>query len=328
MHECAALLSPSVEKDTERMSRRTAPGEGERYATRGYVGQYRTSAALILQYLRAGTLAWIRVADPQAGRVDDLQIGTESRVDSYQVKWSEDAHPLTFRKLTRGEADGTPSLIGQLADGWQRVCNAHVGARVVVHLVTNDIASTSDHIPGSQGGSFAAFLREAWYPARETARGSAPSIPDRWHAAWDCVYVASGLSLDDFHAFIHDCDIDMGFAIQELQTPPSAEREFAAADLDHFRHALQDAVADPRNVVELTTKQLLARLGWGDRMEFRTRHEFPVDEVLYAPIEETQRYLDTAIRDQTQGYIAVLGSPGSGKSTLLTQVLRLRARRA
>lgn len=76
------------------MPPRTAPGEGERNAARGYVAQYRAAASLILPHLRSGTLAWIRIADSQAGRADDPQIGTESRVDTYQVDWSEDAHTL------------------------------------------------------------------------------------------------------------------------------------------------------------------------------------------------------------------------------------------
>ncbi len=92
----------------------------------GYRGQYRVAASLILRSLRDNTLQWIRVADPEAGRVDDFQIGSRSRVDAYQVKWSEYPGSFTFRDLTRS-SDQELSLIGQLADGWKRLRKTHSG---------------------------------------------------------------------------------------------------------------------------------------------------------------------------------------------------------
>ena len=64
------------------------PAEGERNAIVGYDGQYRVSASLILEGLLNAQLDWVRIADPEAGQVDDLQIGSQGRVDAYQVKWS------------------------------------------------------------------------------------------------------------------------------------------------------------------------------------------------------------------------------------------------
>ena len=49
------------------------PAEGERRAATGYRHQYLVGAALILNQLNTRQLEWIRVADPEAGRVDDLQ---------------------------------------------------------------------------------------------------------------------------------------------------------------------------------------------------------------------------------------------------------------
>ncbi len=66
----------------------TKPGEGERRAVGGYRPQYLVSASLILEALEQGDLEWIRVADPSAGRVDDMQIATTGRIDAYQVKWA------------------------------------------------------------------------------------------------------------------------------------------------------------------------------------------------------------------------------------------------
>ena len=80
--------------------RETAPAEGERRAIGGYYPQYRISASLILRSLRDGSLQWIRIADPEAGRIDDFQIGRQSRVDAFQMKWSRYPANFTFNDLT------------------------------------------------------------------------------------------------------------------------------------------------------------------------------------------------------------------------------------
>ena len=98
-----------------------SPAEGERRAIGGYYPQYHVAAALILRALREESLESIRIADPEAGRVDDIQIVSRGRLDAFQVKWSRYGHPaVTFRELTNAD-DSTPSLIAQLADGWTRL---------------------------------------------------------------------------------------------------------------------------------------------------------------------------------------------------------------
>jgi len=70
------------------------PAMGERRAIGGYHPQYRVAAGLIIRALRNGALEWIRVADPEAGRVDDLQIGARDVLDAFQVaaiSWSSPA---------------------------------------------------------------------------------------------------------------------------------------------------------------------------------------------------------------------------------------------
>ena len=82
-----------------------APAEGERRAVSGYHHQYRTSACMILRKLRSGRLRWIRLADPKAGRVDDLQIGSAGQIDAYQVKSSQYPGSFTFNNLTTSQTD-------------------------------------------------------------------------------------------------------------------------------------------------------------------------------------------------------------------------------
>jgi len=157
------------EDDIMVRSHSVAPAEGERRAITGYYPQYLISASVIIQNLREENLQWIRVADPEAGRVDDLQIGTQSRVDAFQVKWSQYGGNFTFNDLVA--SSNIPSLIAQLADGWRRLRKIHSDCRVVVHLVTNEIPSVSVSQKMPVGDlppippHFAAFIEQAWKPA-------------------------------------------------------------------------------------------------------------------------------------------------------------------
>jgi hypothetical protein len=90
-------MSPNTEGPSEKTR---APASGERQAIGGYYPQYRIAAFLTLRALREENLEWIRVADPEAGRVDDFQIGRRGRVDAFQMKWKRYGGPVTFRELT------------------------------------------------------------------------------------------------------------------------------------------------------------------------------------------------------------------------------------
>ena len=207
--DCGGIALPTV-----------APGEGERRAIGGYYTQYLTSASLILRELRGGDLQWIRIADPKAGRVDDLLIGSPGRVDAYQVKSARYARSFTFRDLTVPQS-GAPSLIRQLAQGWLILKQRYGQSRVVVHLVTNQIASSGNATlpigdPPPAPNHFAAFVRQAWEPAHGTSPDAALNIPLEWQTTWNEVRSASGLSPADFEKFIWDCSLEFGFDARVL----------------------------------------------------------------------------------------------------------------
>jgi len=65
------------------------PGDGERTAMLGYVPQYEIASQIIYDALLDGNLEWFKVADPEIGNVDDIQIATNGCLDAYQVKWAE-----------------------------------------------------------------------------------------------------------------------------------------------------------------------------------------------------------------------------------------------
>lgn len=311
-----------------------APADGERRALGGYHPQYRIAAGMILRGLRDGGLEWVRLADPEAGRLDDVQIGTLGRVDAYQVKWSRDATSFTFNRLITPPDATTPALIAQLADGWQRIQAAHSGRHVIVHLTTNDYPSTHDRVDGSgaTGGPthFAAFLAECWKPVASGADGPIPAVPTRWRASWDKLVTASGLDDATFRTFARDCRLEFRTVrpdeagLAPGSNSASASREALAwrEDFNVLTLALYDLVTGQAQDVEFSRGQLLQVLGWGDRVEFRSRHEFPEPEIPYQAITGTVQDLAEALSAHSSGYLILLGTPGSGKSTLLTQTLR------
>lgn len=82
------------------MESHMSPADGERRAMVGYVPQYAVAAELIYDSLLYGTFEWLKIADPEAGRVDDIQIASPGRIDAYQVKWGETIQNISFRDLT------------------------------------------------------------------------------------------------------------------------------------------------------------------------------------------------------------------------------------
>ena len=304
------------------------PGDGERRAISGYYGQYNVAANVILNSLQDDGLEWVRLADPLAGRVDDLQIGCQGRVDAYQVKWSQYPGAFTFRDLTTGN-DNTPNLMAQLAQGWSGLKERHNLSRVVVHLVTNEYPSNSPQATMPKGtppptpSHFAAFISQVWIPYRQSTTETPFAVPEQWQPTWNALREASGLGEVEFQAFVNDCHLEFGHRLPfNADALTTTDQELFLRDIEQIVYSLFRTVADPARPIELTRLQLLTQLGWAQRFELVHSHQFPVDETSYQPIEETVHELIEAVNQLSGGYIAVVGTPGSGKSTLLTKTLR------
>lgn len=303
------------------------PAEGERAAICGYNSQYRISASLILRTLQERNLEWIRIADLNGGRLDDFQIGSNYRVDAYQMKWSEYPDNFTLNDLT-SSSEEKPNLIQQLAEGWKELSKRHPDCRIIVHLITNKIpsASTSQKMPAEDPAPakkhFAGFIEQCWKPVQKIPIDSDWEFIPEWRNTWNEIREASRLSENDFKTFVRSCKLEFRYDLPKIDTPTTREQTIVKQDLDDLTLALFDMVADPEYIIELTRRELLRRLGWKSRLEYSNPHEFPIDENLYQPIEETVEEISSAIKKLPGGYIAVLGSPGSGKSTTLTKTLR------
>lgn len=283
----------------------TTPASGERRSAGGLRPQYAVAAAAALEALRGGDLVEVRVTDPEAGATDDAIIVREHRVDAYQVKWARYPGTITLLGLT-SDKDG-PSLIAQLADGWQRLRVSHPTRRVVVHLLTNDVPSSSKKIADDPTpGHLAAFLAEAWEPAR--VEGTL-NFDGPWAEPWAILKDASGLDEKEFASFVDDCALDVASPV-----PPEDADHQALATL------LFQTAAAVRYEVGISRRDLLSRLGWTRRFAPLNRHEFDVPR-FYRPIERTADAVRRRLADLPGGYLAIVGPPGSGKSTLLTRTL-------
>jgi hypothetical protein len=213
------------------------PAEGERRAIAGYGGQYRLSAMLVYRALQDKTLQWLRVADPDAKRVDDLQIGSHLRVDAFQVKWSQYPGNFSFNDLIT-EADGKPCLVAQLAEGWSHLGQTYPNHRIVVHLITNERPSVADSPPVAQPPPtphhFSAFLEQFWKPMRRDVLNSAFSPNTAWRPAWERLQQASRLSPESFQLFVQDCEVEFDYRPYpgELETTTSRDRQTTITDLE------------------------------------------------------------------------------------------------
>ena len=296
---------------------------GEQQALRGYRWQYDHIAALLYDALYEQDFVSLRLADPSAGRVDDLVLERLGRTDAYQFKSTDNKGYVTFKQITQDQrtrsGSTAPSLAKSLGDGWtslqSRTGDAHV------HLVMQQLASVHDHLgtPGSPGGPpkdhFSSFLKEVLEPLR-LGNLTRNEIPVGWQPALSRLREASGVALEEFDVFLQHLHLDLnaGTGVPQAQ---SVRR----SDILALSGALSQRVSEASGVVELDETGVLRLMGWMDRTRLRSRHEFPVDLATYAPLAEAIDQLNRTVAENDSGYVGVIGPPGAGKSTLLSQAL-------
>src|SRR5258708_3325596 len=208
----------------------TRPGDGERRAMGGYPPQYLVASSLILTHLRDGCLQKIRLADPDAGRVDDFQIESLARIDAYQMKWEGYPGAFSFRDLL--------AIFPDLAEGWKALRGRYPSHRIVVHLVTNRYPSVNDTLPAGtttpQPPHFAAFLEQAWFPSRNTSAGPAKRIPPSWRPAWEALQNASLLSPAEFADFVQDCELELSYRLPSMHVQQERDGLHVREQLEHL----------------------------------------------------------------------------------------------
>ncbi|MBE0362146.1 hypothetical protein PULV_a3951 [Pseudoalteromonas ulvae UL12] len=151
----------------------TNSGDGERTAMLGYVPQYEIAAGLIYEALLSGSLEWFRVADPDAGSLDDILIATTGKLDAYQVKWAEYVGQISYADFIRDtptkQGGEKLSLFRQLTEGWNHLSDNYKERTVKVHLLHKLVPSPNpkaeiplgDKVP--KHAHFQSFLKECWF---------------------------------------------------------------------------------------------------------------------------------------------------------------------
>lgn len=114
----------------------TLSAAGERAAMGGYMPQFSEFANFAYRELVADKLDWIRIADPDAKKRDDIQYATATLVHAYQVKWTIAEDVISF-------IDFRNLLLG-LALSWKNLRAKYQPQhkQVIGHLLTNKVLHT------------------------------------------------------------------------------------------------------------------------------------------------------------------------------------------
>ncbi|MXX27150.1 MAG: ATP-binding protein, partial [Caldilineaceae bacterium SB0668_bin_21] len=296
---------------------------GEQHALRGYRWQYDHIAALVYDALYEQDFVSLRLADPSAGRVDDLVLERLDRIDAYQFKSAESDGYVTFNQLVRNQRThggaAAPSIVRSLGDGWKSLTNRAGNAHV--HLMMQQLASVRDQL-GTRGSPdrppkdhFYSFLKEVLEPLR-IGNLTCDEVPAGWQPALSRLREASGVAPEEFEVFLRHLHFDLNAGTGVPQAASVRKSDILA-----LSGALSRLVSQASGVVELDETGVLTLMGWMDRTRLRSRHEFPVDLATYAPLVEAIDQLNRAVAENDSGYVGVIGPPGAGKSTLLSQAL-------
>lgn len=315
------------------MVKSTNSGDGERTAMLGYVPQYEIAANLIYEALLDGSLEWFRVADPDAGSLDDILIATTSKLDAYQVKWSEYTETISYsdfvRDSTTKSGDEKLSLFRQLTEGWTNLSEKYRERQVKVHLLNKRIPSSNIRasIPvGSHSPKhphFQAFLKECWLD-RSWCELGLDNASQCWENTLLDLKQRSRFSNEQFLKFVLSCELEFNYKRPSEVSLANLRQTRKQDDISKIYNLLTKMAGGERRIVELSKDDMLNTLSWNHKFKHKFVHEFPIDRA-YQEIEETVSSLSDVLSTKTSGYIALLGGPGSGKSTTLTHTLKYKA---
>jgi len=137
---------------------------GERRARWGYGYQDKVATDRLLRILkddlRGGFAVFegVRLADLQAGRVDDFVLVWSRQVEGNSIKWSREASAMNW-----GDLIGTEGLVRELAEGFLELRRKWPDRTVTVRLQTNRPPSREKH-PNQIISAFsvAEFLWNHW----------------------------------------------------------------------------------------------------------------------------------------------------------------------
>src|SRR6266542_608833 len=196
-------------------SRGRPPASGERAALAGYVPQYEVAAGLLLRSLTEESLEWLAVLDPEAGRLDDFQLATPGYLDAFQVKWSQAGGQLAWGELR--------AYLVDLVVDRRRLARQHTDRRVIGHLYSDRVASSSRTVSASSGrrdATIADAVMHLLQPATTGAFASLEEMPDAWGWLWRDLAGRCGLSERELLGDFALVRIELGRTLPSLAEVP------------------------------------------------------------------------------------------------------------
>lgn len=297
------------------------PAFGDRTDIGGKLPQFDVFAWFLYKELLSDNLVWIRVADPTAEKLDDVQYATHTEIHAYQIKWSNQTPAIPF------SLNDLKNLLPEMVLGWEKlkVNYASENKKVIVHLLTNRPLSTKDRIAlnSKEFANTSEFYSQLWQNIKV---GLEPD--EKWNKVLEELITLSGLSKSDFYDFVRHFDFNPSYAHIEVRIA-SIDTNKQQEDLLHLSRFIIEEVAAKEQTVHFTINDLIKGLGGSWQLRFKTtfNHEIVIDKSKYQPIEKSVSELDKTLSTISCGYLFLLGGPGTGKSTLLTQWSRGRKER-
>lgn len=287
---------------------------GERWARWGLGYQDKVATDRILTYLRKdiregpGEFEGVRLADINAGRVDDFVLISRASVEGNSIKWKNGQAPIMWADLV-----GSDGLLRELADGYHRLGAQWQGRTVTVRLHTNRPASPGKHhaqlVPGI---SVSEFLENHW------SSGPADSDPPEVASAWKTIAEHLGLSGAGLSKFAASCELSLGQPEPPGAIQDSVDGRHYGKQFDRLHKTIATWLTNNPTKDFIKRAELLGSLGIRN---LGLVQRFPRPEIPYEKNHVAAERLKTLLDQTSGGYLAVVGPAGIGKSTLVQDVL-------
>jgi len=256
------LIAMDPESTNTTTSKRASepPAMGERRARWGLGYQDKVATATVLDLLRAdirnGTSDFeaIRLADLQAGRVDDFVVVSGQQINGNSLKWSDAAEPVNW-----GELIGAEGLLRELAEGWTRLKAQWPGRNISVQLTTNRPASTNKH-PSQliTEYSVAEFFASEWVVGPSSGGSEAAQ------SAWGVITRHTTLDEDIFADFVKASKVNFSYPEPPNANDGTYDSEMYRRQFDQLHKAIATWITNNPGEESIDRAYLLASIGCPD----------------------------------------------------------------